>query len=203
MKSISLRSIIREEVKNLIKEESSPSVGYENILKQLEILVLSGDIGNDDINNIYQVLKTARRKYTDSKRPPDSWRIAAQKGAQTRKEWNRKAAQRAIEYWTEVNDERRKELQGLKDRRDKGLLPIQISAAFGDHPSKKYYLDTPDPTEYSVWTIYRLKSQYLNSTDIPQEDLDYHNRLVLDGREKGIESLEKEIEKKKKYLDKK
>lgn len=74
-------------VANMVKmgQEAPKREKYQKQLDELMQMALSGDLQPIEIRDISEQLILARRKYTTSQRDPETTKLAAQKGVQTKK----------------------------------------------------------------------------------------------------------------------
>lgn len=170
MKSSELKQLIKEEIDKVLKEVKEPysqaSDKAKDLMKQLEDLAFSGEIGNRDIDELKARLRSARSKMFATKRSPEDRQAALAKAAATRE----KSKQQAADIRARMDKEEREE----QERRDNNFLPIEIvkmgvsvrslQNQLGDLVQYYRVEDTPDyeyPNQQSLILISKYKKLQL------------------------------------------
>lgn len=122
MKHSELKQIIKEEIESILKEKKTiynqASDKAKKLMQQLEDLAFNGEIGNQDIEELRQRLRSARSKMFASKRSPEDREASKAKAASTRE----KNKQLGIDIGKKFDKEEREE----QERRDNNFLPREI-----------------------------------------------------------------------------
>jgi hypothetical protein len=154
--------ILSKLVKNLLKEqEEDTTPEYQTLVDQLKAMLLSGAIDKEGLDNITHELHSARNKYKASKRSPESYKAAAEKGKATR-------AQSAIDVAAFMKKSATTDANTTaanKRRKNNNLLPLTTND-YGRKPDTKYY--EYDYKENGGFSVYKLKDEWIRKPVAPE-----------------------------------